>query len=221
MAQVEVQNDAEFVLKHRVVGAVVLILFAVFVLPFILRGQDVNGTSKPATVRSLNEPEPATFVSKVTPVVAGQETQLDASDTGVTVGTLLNKSKESETIDLNTRTQPAPDVSSEAEPDTEKPPQEANNPAKDESAKPEKNLASVDRGWVVQVATFGSMDNANKMKKNLEENGFSVRTSNIDTVNGQATRVWVGPFKQRVDAGRARADIEKAIGQKGLIMAYP
>ncbi|MDH3693978.1 MAG: SPOR domain-containing protein [Gammaproteobacteria bacterium] len=219
MAQVDVQDDAEFVLKHRVVGAVILILFAVFVLPFVLRGQDVNGTSGPATIRTLADPDPTEFISKVTPVDADQVANVNVTDDRSDENTNKNQTNidvqsDSEdvakSIDPNTRTQPAPDISNDTDDSTKK-----------QVIKTEKKVASIDRGWVVQVATFGSDENANKMKTKLEEKGFSVRTSKIDTANGEATRVWVGPFEQRVSAGRARAEIEQAVGQKGLIMAYP
>jgi len=219
MAQVDVQDDAEFVLKHRVVGAIILILFAVFVLPFVLRGQDVTGTSGPATIRTLTDPDPTEFVSKVTPVDADQVANVNVSDDQPDEKTDKKQTNTdaqpegedaSKSIDLNTRTQPAPDVSNDTSDATKK-----------QAVKTEKKVASIDRGWVVQVATFGSVDNANKMKIKLEQKGFSVKTSKIDTASGQATRVWVGPFEQRVSAGRARAEIEQTVGQKGLIMAYP
>ncbi len=218
MAQVEVQDDVEFVLKHRIVGAVILILFAVFVLPFVLRGQDVNGTSEPATIRTLTDADPAEFISKVTPVDADQVATVDVTDDSAKATVQPSKEDTSKTIDLNTRAEPAPDVSPDVSPDVKVDTEDS--PTKP-MPKPEQKVAAVERGWVVQVATFASADNAKKMQDKLNAKGFTVKTSQVETANGQATRVWVGPFEQRVSAGRARADIEQAVGQKGLIMAYP
>jgi DedD protein len=81
---------------------------------------------------------------------------------------------------------------------------------------------AVTRGWVVRVGTFSVSENASRILQELRAKGFRASSTKINTASGSsATRVWVGPVAERVQAARLRNDIERKTGEKGLITAYP
>ncbi len=79
----------------------------------------------------------------------------------------------------------------------------------------------IERGWIVRIGTYSNPHNVTELIKTLRQQGFEPSSANIQTAKGTATRVWVGPFAQRVEAARVRGRIQQSIGEKGLIAAYP
>lgn len=69
--------------------------------------------------------------------------------------------------------------------------------------------------WAVQVGSFGQADNAKRLKKELENQGFRVYTQARDN---QLTTVLVGPFASSEDGESARALIKKRANQQGLLV---
>ena len=56
--------------------------------------------------------------------------------------------------------------------------------------------------------------------KRLKQAGFQPSTTNIDTGSGPATRVWIGPYAQRVEAARMRKRVNQVTGGEAYIAAY-
>ena len=81
----------------------------------------------------------------------------------------------------------------------------------------------VDVGWVVQVGVFTDRNGASKVVEDLQSKGFKPSITIVDTNRGKATgsRVWLGPFAQRVDAAKAKTRLTERTGEPGFIRAYP
>jgi len=217
-------SEPEFVLKHRIVGAVILIGFGVVVLPWVLGGG--SGTklapeSVPAATADNNGADSNTntkvFVSRITPIggatppvltVAKPEPTETAAQTPPAAATPASKAappQASPTVGSQPKSTSVP--APESKPKT---------PAKSAKAEP-----ALTRGWVVRIGTFSKIDNAKRVMETLSKKGFRPKTGKINTKNGVATRVWVGPYAKRVEAARVRTRIERVTGEKGLITPYP
>jgi len=86
-----------------------------------------------------------------------------------------------------------------------------------------KPASKIDVGWVVQVGVFTDKNGAEKVVKDLSSKGFTPSTSTVDTNRGKGTgtRVWLGPFAQRVDAAKTKTRLTERTGEPGFIRAYP
>jgi len=81
----------------------------------------------------------------------------------------------------------------------------------------------VDVGWMVQVGVFTDKRGASRVVADLRAKGFSPSTSIVDTNRGKATgtRIWLGPYAQRVEAAKAKTQLTNKTGEAGFIRAYP
>ena len=190
--------ESEFDLKKRLIGAFILIGFGVVVLPALLGGED------PQLDNSQIHPSPTleskVFVSKITPI-GGATPKL----------TSAGKPEKAEAPPQPTVSEPAdaaPTEVAKAEPTPQA-----------EVKQDEKNDA--EPGWVVRIGTFAKTSNAERVMKRLQQAGYEPSTTQINTDNGTATRVWIGPYTQRVEAARMRKRINQVTGGEAYIAAYP
>ena len=232
MPRVDSRDKKGFALRHRIVGALVLLVCAVVFLPLILRGPDSDQRTD-ATDHAPN-PEaqlPEGFVSKVLPVPrefqdpAASAPTLDDIDlivktdmkASAPAAPATQAAKPGETpaavakVDTTKTGTPKAEVTKSGDPAPKKP----------KPSTPVQPGSTVTRGWVVQVGTYGKPENVKRMVEQLKGEGYSALTTPVKTDQGELTRVWVGPYEQRVQAGRAQSEIERVVGAKGLIVAYP
>lgn len=202
------QAGPGFELKHRIVGALILIGAGIVALPLILGSPNPDLMPEPAADEPADDPETKVFVSKITPI-GGSTPVIETPRTHVATRSPAARPKK-------------------REPSTAKLSEPVARPAATSGANVAEKGKSVatagpvpDRGWVVRVGTFGNPNNINRVMKDLRAQGFSPSSTPVRTKSGPATRVWVGPYAQRVDAARVRARIEQLLGTKGLITAYP
>jgi cell division septation protein DedD len=88
---------------------------------------------------------------------------------------------------------------------------------------PALSIPKIDVGWVVQVGVFTDKRGAAKVVDDLRGKGFTPSTSIVDTNRGKATgtRIWLGPYGQRVEAAKAKSQLTSKTGEAGFIRAYP
>lgn len=200
------RGDPGFEFKHRITGAVILILFAVIVLPMILGGPNpelVNSAPEPAR----SDQQTQVFVSKITPIGGATPERGPSPEPQAPAGDAADRPPSEPT---------APGAVAKSEQDT--------GGADGRLAKPQARppaAAVVDRGWIVQVGVYSKAENAERMRALLSKRGFKPESDAVKTRSKDATRVWIGPFAKRVDAARMRARLEQATGEKGYIVAYP
>jgi cell division septation protein DedD len=84
-------------------------------------------------------------------------------------------------------------------------------------------LVTVKVGWIVQVGVFIEQAGAERVVQDLRSKGFNPSTSIVDTNRGKdtGTRIWLGPFEQRVAAAKAKTRLKNETGEAGFIRAYP
>ena len=187
-------------LKERMVGAIVLVLLAVIFLPMILQEQD----SRKSDLTETNiPPRPDTeFSSRLVPLAdPANEMQAPAG-----TGTAEEK----------------PATPQEAEP---KPVVETSKPVVEATTAPPVSEPDIDRGmtaWVVQVGSFSSKENAEKLNKKLREKGYRSFVQPDKTGSGNTVyKVRVGPEILRSDANKLKQRLQEKMSLTGLLLQYP
>jgi DedD protein len=196
-------------LKQRMVGASVLIALAVIVLPMLLGGRPDGEIQPTRKIELPAQPPELNFETRRYPI--GEQR-------------LENQQKEEESGQLEpARPLPAPkaqlgplkqakavDSSSDAQTST---PATA-SPALVQPA------SSPDTGrYIVQVASFGTLANANKLSATLRSNGYTVMTDSVKSDVGILHRVRVGPYVSQVESNGIVAELESRIsGIKPRVM---
>lgn len=208
-------RNETFVLKHRLTGAAILIAFAVIILPMLLGGPADEGTPDGGETGDVVDDQ--VFHSKIQPI--GGEVPSPAER-----GNEQNAAKrpESPPSDDNERQNviSAIDEGNEQEAtgdtDVKEPAEGGSEPEAPVGSEP-----TIERGWIVQVGTFKNPDNVKKLVAKLKSGGLIASTTEVDTSEGMATRVWIGPFETRVEAARHKTRVKQRTGTEGLIVAYP
>jgi DedD protein len=204
----------DIALKQRLVGASVLIALAVVVLPMLLGGRSEDGgvTQK---VEVPEQPPELDFETRRYPV--------GESRPPVTTPT----ADEPMTLPAPTpRETPAePDVDenrseSRVEPAMETPPpgtesiagESVEKPVTVITPEPAPSAAPAGTGrYLVQVASFGAVANAQRLTGQLEELGYTVHSDTVESDVGTLHRVRVGPYASESDADRAVGDLKTQV----------
>ncbi|MGV6858401.1 MAG: SPOR domain-containing protein [bacterium] len=76
-------------------------------------------------------------------------------------------------------------------------------------------------GFVVQVGSFGSKDNADKLKKKLAGNGYPSFVELTKLKTRDIYRVKVGPKPSRKEANRLRLELIDEEKLEGIIVSFP
>jgi len=208
--------------RHRLMGAVVLVLLAVVGFPLLFDTQP-----RPVAVDTpiLIPDRPSSAPSKVTqalPAEAAPAKPLlpEAKPLPVQEGLdakeeVVSSAKPSPSDEPKRVQEPSPQLAEAAPkpPKTDKPeavakPKDDGNKARDLlDGKPPS--AGGER-HVVQVGAFTDPAKVREVRRKLEQAGLSTFTQSVDGKDGKATtRVRVGPFSSREDADKAAAKVRK------------
>jgi DedD protein len=197
----------ERTLKERIIGAIVLVIFVVLVVPVFLDGPPEGGDTVSERI-----------------LLPGQEGQ----DTKTVV---LNRERD-EPIPAANREENATTSSDAAvpapiaerpvpEPIPETPPArieaKSGPEPQPEAAKP---AASTTGMWAVQLGSFSNKQNAEKQAADLRKQGYAAFLSQLKTDSGQFHRVRIGPQKDRESAEAMAARLLK-VGHKGQVLPHP
>ena len=199
----------ERALKERIIGAAILVLFVVLVVPIfldgppndndvvservLLPGQDAQSTQTVVLERNRTEPVPP------------------ASDSGGAVP----QASESKPAQPQTKETPAPSASEE-QPEKAPPPAAVITKPEPEAAP----AASPTGMWAVQLGSFSNKENAEKLAADLRKQGYAAFLSQLATDSGQLHRVRIGPQKDRESAEATAGRLLK-VGHKGQVVPHP
>jgi DedD protein len=204
----------ERALKERIIGAAVLVVLAVLIVPVfldgppqegevvtervLLPGQEMQKTqtvvldrdrTEPVPSAAQAEPEPEPIESKPAPAASEPEPKPVAS-------------------------KPAPSQS-EAEPVASKLAPTESKPTPGMTA-----AASTTGMWAVQLGSFSNKENAEKLAADLRKQGYAAFLSQLQTANGVMHRVRIGPQKDRESAEAMAARLAK-VGHDGKVVPHP
>ena len=194
----------ERALKERIIGAVVLVLVVVLVVPIFLDGP----------------PDDTEIVSErvLLPGQEDQKTQTVVLDRDredpVPVATSPAPARQEPARE---EPKPAPVQERQPEPETT-PTKSAPDPVNEPVA--EQPAASTTGMWAVQLGSFSSKDNAEKLAADLRKQGYAAFLSQLTTDSGQLHRVRIGPQKDR-ESAEAMASRLLKVGHKGQVVPHP
>jgi len=224
-------TDREFVLKHRIVGAAFLLFFGALFLPWLLgapsQATKVSSTNVKASDSSLS----STDIENELLEAIENEQIIDAEKVYISKITPLDAKRAAEQAESE-KQQPVSEGEKSAAP-VKAPPNVLKNPASESSStnSPSGTTTAavvpkdppVEVGWIVQVGLFENKKGAARVISDLKKKGFKPRTTVVDTNRGKATgtRVWLGPYAQRVDAAKTKNRLSEKTGVAGFIRAYP
>jgi DedD protein len=193
-------------LKERIIGAVVLVAFAVMVVPVFLDGPSTNTeiitesvslpgqngqTRKSQTIvleRDRTEPEPVP--------VSGNTSGADSKPA------VTDAEKDQPVADKSLGTVPAKSQ-----------PKAAGNTKLVQAVSPTGM-------WAVQLGSFSNQANADRLAADLRKQGFAAFLSQLETEAGALHRVRIGPQKNREGAEAMAAKLNSA-GHKGQVVTHP
>ena len=203
----------ERALKERIIGAAVLVVFVVLVVPIFLDGPP--GEEEIVTERVLlpgqDETRTQTVVldrDRTEPVPAGtsNETPADADETPAAP------------VEQPVAAQPETSEPETSEPAASEPVVRREEPA---PAPAQQQPASSTTGmWAVQLGSFSNKANAEKLAADLRKQGYAAFLSQLDTDSGTLHRVRIGPQKDR-DAAEAMAARLLKVDIKGQVVPHP
>lgn len=206
----------ERALKERIIGAVILVVIAVSVVPIFLDGPPEEGvvTSKRVLLPGQDGQESKTVVlnrERTEPIPLANESQAE--------------SRPVDNEEVAAPTEAAPLVAQQPSAPVKPPPQAATKPETKKSPPasagvPTQSAASITGMWAVQLGSFSSKENAEKLAADLRKQGYAAFLSQLQTNSGQLHRVRIGPQKDRESAEAMAARLLK-VGHKGQVLPHP
>jgi DedD protein len=200
----------ERALKERIIGAAVLVVFVVLVVPVFLDGPPEEGevVSERVLLPGQEDQKTQTVVlerDRTEPVpVANATSGTDAPAPGDNAQQQSQPEPEQETIRI-----PEP---------SRLPPKPEPKPAQD--TQQDQPAASSTGMWAVQLGSFSNKENAERLASDLRKQGYAAFLSQLDTASGTLHRVRIGPLKDRDSAEQMAARLQKA-GHSGQVVPHP
>ena len=201
-------------LKQRMVGATVLIALAVIILPMLLGGRPEGDSQQTRKIELPAQPPELSFETRRYPIGEQgleQQAKKDPSTPEDTVRQLPPPKVPASKVDKPDAVNSTVGKSGIDE--------QASMPVVTSNAPvPLENSPDTGR-FVVQVASFGALDNANKLSATLRSNGYSVIRYSVKSEVGVLHRVRVGPYASEAEANRTASDLESKVpGVKPRVM---
>jgi DedD protein len=196
-------------LQERIIGAAVLVLVMVLVVPVFLDGPDDD-----AQILTERVPLPGQAEQETRTVVLDRDRTEPVPSKHVAPEPVPAKSPPPDRVQPSTETQ-----ETKAEP-VEKPAVEA-KPADSPKAEVEPAAETSATGmWAVQLGSFSNEANAERLAANLRKQGHAAFLSHVSTADGPRHRVRIGPQKDR-DAADAVAARLKSEGHDVKVLPHP
>ena len=203
-------------LKQRLVGASVLVALAVIVLPMLLGGRP-DGTAEVRKIELPPQPSELDFETRRYPIGA-QPGSEPAGSLEETVETLpaprpLPQVTPSEPQTAEPGAAGAPEALEEQESAPQQiSPEVAAEAGTDVEPPPVRAPAGSAGRYVVQVASFGAIENATRLSAALGDYGYDVMTDTVTSDVGTLHRVRIGPYATEERAREAAARLQTQVG---------
>jgi DedD protein len=194
--------------RHRLIGAVVLVLAGVIGFPLLFDTQPRPvAVDIPIDIPDRDKVKPLTLPPQA-PVASGKVTPAPAPALPAPAPVITEKA-EPPAAEKVARAEPAPEKKVEPKAET-RPEPKATESAKARALLEGKTVESgADGGrYVVQVGAFVEKDKARQAQQKLERAGLKNYTNVAETKNGTRIRVRAGPFASRAEADKAAEKIK-------------
>lgn len=204
-------NLTDRALKERIIGAVVLVVFAVLVVPIFLDGpsDEPDVITESVTLPGQNDQERT------------QQTIVLDRDRNQPVPATRSGDAES------TVPAPQPAARDDAPPVTVSAPPPQNKessvaPSTNEPSPVSQSIASQSTTgmWAVQLGSFSNKENAERLAADLRDQGFAAFLSEVYNSGTALQRVRIGPQKDRASAEAIATQLARA-GHEGRVVPHP
>ncbi|MBW8182177.1 SPOR domain-containing protein [Shewanella nanhaiensis] len=191
--------------QNRLVGVIVLVALGVIFLPDILDGKKEHQAEQFAEIPLRPEVESLELPDQEFKTVDLSEKEQAFEPAADELDQLVQEIEEKEASAQQSSTQVANKAVVESKP-VEVATTQANKPA-----------ASA---YTLQLGSFKNASNVNGLVKQLREKGFTAYTLPEKPVDGQLTKVFVGPNVSKAKLQAQSADIKKITKLSGRIVSY-
>jgi DedD protein len=208
--------------KERLVGASILVVLIVLIVPELLSGPAPSGVSPKLPV-SAPEPVRNVTVDLATAKAPAVEPAMDPATPGSAAAGAASSAASGAGSAPAGAIVPPPAAAGSAAAET----QRAASSEQLESAAPTPTTpavavaakpAAAGHGWAVQLGSFASRANADKLARQVRGQGFSVFVLPGGSGAAQRYRVRIGPLADRAAAAQTEAKL-KASGHVGTVVA--
>jgi len=179
-------------LKERIIGATILVLVMVLVVPVFLDGPPSDGE-----IISQRVPLPGQADQKTQTIVLNRDRSDPVPTPAPASGPTVRK--QAETVS--------------------RPPADP-KPAVQVPVTKQTEATSTTGMWVVQLGSFSNQENAERLAADLRKQDFAAFLSRLSTSSGQLHRVRIGPQKDRKSA-EAMAEKLRRAGHNGQVLPHP
>ena len=217
----------EYQLKHRLTGAVIILLAGVLIIPLILQEPDRRSDSdRTAQYGEISEDDASSGLADI-----GQSL-LDSDQPESTTTTSMEQGSKPALLSAD---EPEAGSGSEAagqEPETRLVMDLRNEEAKSGTAtasatgqgdkevvaKPALEADTTEAsGWTVRVGTFVDAKNARQVMEELSRHDYAPRATEVTTSAGEATRVWLGPYSDQAKARNVARKLKDITKEEGYV----
>ena len=188
--------------QNRLVGVIVIVALGVIFLPDILDGKKQREEEQFAEIPLRPEIQESTL----------PEQEIETLDLGADE----LQSRGEQDSDANEAVDDSWHIAEQEAASASKP---VSKPAVKSQAET-KPVAQIASGWTIQLGSFNNATNVKGLVSRLRNKGFSAYTLPTKPVDGQLTKVFVGPNVSKDILSRMQNDIEKLTQLKGRIVAY-
>ena len=220
--EVEVkQEKVSSQFQNRLVGIIVLVALGVIFLPDILDGKKQHQEEQFAEIPL--RPQAASRLDDkgtITAIDLGeQQAQFDQQMSAREANASqlpAEPQSEKETAKVEVKPETKPETKSENKP----------SPAKTDTAKtsaPNKSEpapATASSAYTLQLGSFKNADNVNALVKRLRGQGYRAYTVPQKPVDGQLTKVFVGPDISKAKLQKLQTKLDKFTGLKSAVVDY-
>lgn len=215
----------DFLLKQRLVGAVVLVALGVIFIPLLLEGpgqelvpemEPMPGISGPGDSIELSRFPDAAEVPQEPAVAVVQKAVPDPAAADPDAAAVVEPLPVPEPVE-----KPVVETEKAKTPEApvQKPGTAVEAPASQpvDSPEPKGPLGN----WVVQMGSFSSEANALRLRDKLRKAGYVTQVEKVRVDAKVHFRVRIGPYLQRDEADRDQAKLAKQFNPNARVLSYP
>jgi len=185
--------------KQRIIGALIIVSLAVIFLPMMF-----DEPHEERTRQTIDIPEQPDF-----PEVRVDRPQRPDADLDM---------EPVEPPEAPREPAPQPTEPQPVEPETQTRAEAEPEPAP-EPASETPDSAALEGSYLVQLGSFGSGDNARKLRDRAREAGIQAYVEELTREGETFTRVFAGPFMSRSDAQSAKSDLDERFSLDTLVIS--
>lgn len=188
--------------KERVIGAVVLVVLGIIIIPWALQGPapDSSVTQNVSLPAASTTAAPREYRMEL--AAGSAQPATSPPPAGVSPGPMAAAAPGARPQAITTPAAAPPPVANKAQP----------------IARPTAAKTTLSGDWMVQAGSYSSERNALKLQKSLEQHGYHVQISRYSIGKTTYYRVRVGPYKEHAAAAKVVPAINHIYGGKAKVV---